>query len=149
MPRTSANTSSIRLAAGTCAMWPTTKWSACSQLPRRLPAPSPGPPGAPMKVESAGATKPESNGKTIAARAPRPDKPRAKVEALNFFYGAHHTLKDINMPIADRRVTALIGPSGCGKSTFLRCFNRMHDLQEGTRYEGAIILNPEQINLIG
>jgi len=53
------------------------------------------------------------------------------------------------MPIADRQVTALIGPSGCGKSTFLRCFNRMHDLQQGTRYEGTITLHPDDINLVG
>ena len=51
------------------------------------------------------------------------------------------------MVIADKQVTALIGPSGCGKSTFLRCFNRMHDLQPDTRYEGSITLHPENINL--
>src|SRR3954471_12433899 len=74
---------------------------------------------------------------------------KAAVDNLSFYYGEHRALKNLTIPIADRQVTALIGPSGCGKSTFLRCFNRMHDLQEGTRYEGAIILNPEQINLIG
>src|SRR4029079_2848784 len=47
------------------------------------------------------------------------------------------------------QVTALIGPSGCGKSTFLRCFNRMHDLQPDTRYEGSITLHPDDLNLIG
>ena len=78
-----------------------------------------------------------------------PNKPRALVENLGFYYGANQALKNINMPIADRRVTALIGPSGCGKSTFLRCFNRMHDLQVGTRYQGAVTLYPENINLIG
>jgi phosphate transport system ATP-binding protein len=45
-------------------------------------------------------------------------------------------------------VTALIGPSGCGKSTFLRCFNRMHDLTPGSRYEGRITLQPEDMNLV-
>ena len=49
----------------------------------------------------------------------------------------------------ERQVTALIGPSGCGKSTFLRCFNRMHDLQPETRYEGSITLHPDNINLVG
>jgi phosphate transport system ATP-binding protein len=74
---------------------------------------------------------------------------RAIVNDLSFYYGANKALKNLNLPIADRRVTALIGPSGCGKSTFLRCFNRMHDLQPGTRYEGSIILHPENIDLVG
>ncbi len=52
------------------------------------------------------------------------------------------------MPVYDRKVTALIGPSGCGKSTFLRCFNRMHDLYAGNRYEGEIILHPDNTNLL-
>ncbi len=75
--------------------------------------------------------------------------PRAVVENLSFYYGSTQALKKISMPIADRLVTALIGPSGCGKSTFLRCFNRMHDLIAGTRYEGSITLNPEKIDLVG
>jgi phosphate transport system ATP-binding protein len=74
---------------------------------------------------------------------------KAAVESLNFFYGDNQALKNLNMSIADRRVTALIGPSGCGKSTFLRCFNRMHDLQPDTRYEGSITLHPDNLNLIG
>jgi len=74
---------------------------------------------------------------------------KALVQNLHFFYGDKQALKDISMPIADRQVTALIGPSGCGKSTFLRCFNRMHDLQQGTRYEGSITLHPDDINLVG
>jgi phosphate transport system ATP-binding protein len=73
---------------------------------------------------------------------------KAAVENLNFFYGENQALKNLNMLIADKQVTALIGPSGCGKSTFLRCFNRMHDLQPDTRYEGSIMLHPENINLV-
>ncbi len=73
---------------------------------------------------------------------------KAAVENLSFYYGTHQALKGLNIPIAERRVTALIGPSGCGKSTFLRCFNRMHDLQPHTRYEGRITLNPDNLNLI-
>jgi phosphate transport system ATP-binding protein len=73
---------------------------------------------------------------------------KAAVENLNFFYGQNQALKNLSMLIADKQVTALIGPSGCGKSTFLRCFNRMHDLQPDTRYEGSIMLHPENINLI-
>ena len=69
---------------------------------------------------------------------------KAVAENLNFYYGANQALKNINLPIPERQVTALIGPSGCGKSTFLRCFNRMHDLQPDTRYEGSIMLHPGQ-----
>ncbi|MFT3905524.1 MAG: phosphate ABC transporter ATP-binding protein PstB [Steroidobacteraceae bacterium] len=73
---------------------------------------------------------------------------KARVEELNFFYGENRALKNLNIEIREKQVTALIGPSGCGKSTFLRCFNRMHDLQAGTRYEGRIMLYPENFNLV-
>jgi phosphate transport system ATP-binding protein len=74
---------------------------------------------------------------------------KAEVRNLSFYYGDFHALKGLNMPVHDRKVTALIGPSGCGKSTFLRCFNRMHDLYPGTRYEGDILLHPDNTNLLG
>jgi phosphate transport system ATP-binding protein len=74
---------------------------------------------------------------------------KAQVENLNFFYGKHQALKNINMFFNANKVTAIIGPSGCGKSTLLRCFNRIHDLYPETRYEGKIILQPSGINLIG
>lgn len=73
---------------------------------------------------------------------------RAHVRRLNFFYGDNQALKDVDLPIVEGRVTALIGPSGCGKSTLLRCFNRLHDLYPGNRYEGEIILFPEGINIV-
>lgn len=73
---------------------------------------------------------------------------KAEVKNLSFFYGDKCALKDISLPIADKSVTALIGPSGCGKSTLLRCFNRMHDLNPSTRYEGEITLFPEHVNII-
>jgi phosphate transport system ATP-binding protein len=73
---------------------------------------------------------------------------KARAEALSIFYGEFKALKDLNMEIREKQVTALIGPSGCGKSTFLRCFNRMHDLTPGTRYEGRIMLLPEEIDLV-
>ena len=73
---------------------------------------------------------------------------KAQARDLNFYYGAKQALKTINLPIYDKHVTALIGPSGCGKSTFLRCFNRMHDLYPGTRYEGEIRLQPDDVNLL-
>lgn len=73
---------------------------------------------------------------------------KAEVKKLNFYYGSVHALKDINLTIERRKVTALIGPSGCGKTTFLRCFNRMHDLYPHNRYEGEITLYPDNINII-
>ena len=84
--------------------------------------------------------------KAAEADAARVVKSRA--EQLSFFYGEARALKDLNIEIRERRVTALIGPSGCGKTTFLRCFNRMHDLTPGTRYEGRIMLYPDSLNLI-
>ncbi len=72
-------------------------------------------------------------------------KKRMEVINLNFYYGSNRVLKNINMPVYDRRVTALIGPSGCGKTTLLRCFNRMHDLYPGNRYEGDILLDGKSI----
>jgi phosphate transport system ATP-binding protein len=73
---------------------------------------------------------------------------KARAEGLSFYYGDFKALKDLNMEIREKQVTALIGPSGCGKSTFLRCFNRMHDLTPGSRYEGRITLQPEDMNLV-
>jgi phosphate transport system ATP-binding protein len=85
---------------------------------------------------------------TRSAAEPRPNL-KAKAEALNFHYSSVHALKNLSIEIPEHRVTALIGPSGCGKSTFLRCFNRMHDLTPGTRYQGEIMFYPDQLNLIG
>jgi phosphate transport system ATP-binding protein len=73
---------------------------------------------------------------------------RARVAELSFFYGEKQALDKVSFPIADRKVTALIGPSGCGKTTLLRAFNRMHDLYPGNRYEGEVILYPEEINIV-
>lgn len=74
---------------------------------------------------------------------------KASVRDLNFYYATgFHALKNLNMEVKQNKVTALIGPSGCGKSTFLRCFNRMHDLYPGHRYDGQIILRPDETNLL-
>jgi len=73
---------------------------------------------------------------------------KVEIRHLSFWYGEFQALKDISIPIVEREVTALIGPSGCGKSTFLRCFNRMHDLYPGNRYEGEILLHPDRVNIV-
>ena len=71
----------------------------------------------------------------------------AKVTArgLNFYYGEHHALKNINVALGSHRVTAFIGPSGCGKSTLLRIFNRMYDLYPGQRATGRVMLDQTDI----
>lgn len=73
---------------------------------------------------------------------------KAESKNLDFYYGDFKALKGINMPVYENKVTALIGPSGCGKSTFLRCFNRMHDLYPGHRYDGSINLLPDQVDIL-
>jgi phosphate transport system ATP-binding protein len=75
-------------------------------------------------------------------------RPKAEVKNLSFYYGDFNALKNISMPVHEKRVTALIGPSGCGKSTFLRSFNRMHDLYAGNRYEGEIRMYPDDVNVL-
>jgi phosphate transport system ATP-binding protein len=67
------------------------------------------------------------------------------VHDLDFYYGSSKALSQINIEIEPRKVTALIGPSGCGKSTFLRCLNRMNDTIAGTRVEGKILLDGQDI----
>jgi phosphate transport system ATP-binding protein len=77
------------------------------------------------------------------------DEPvRARVTGFSFYYGEKQALYDVSFPIYDRKVTAIIGPSGCGKSTLLRALNRMHDLYADNRYQGEVILFPEEINII-
>lgn len=84
----------------------------------------------------------------MAYIAPVSDPLKLDVKNLNFYYNGFRALKNINLPVPKKKVTALIGPSGCGKTTLLRCFNRMHDLYPGNRYEGEIILYPDGINIL-
>jgi phosphate transport system ATP-binding protein len=87
------------------------------------------------------------NPEAVSARGlPMADAP-AKVTArnLNFYYGEHHALKNINIALGTHRVTAFIGPSGCGKSTLLRIFNRMYDLYPGQRATGQLMLDHTNI----
>lgn len=74
---------------------------------------------------------------------------KAESRDLNFFYSnGMQALKGVNMPLYENKITALIGPSGCGKSTFLRCFNRMHDLYPGNKYQGQIVMQPDNTNIL-
>jgi phosphate transport system ATP-binding protein len=80
-----------------------------------------------------------------------PDSPpplKAESKNLDFYYGDFKALRGVSMPVYENRVTALIGPSGCGKSTYLRCFNRMHDLYPGHRYDGKIQLHPDNVDIL-
>ena len=67
------------------------------------------------------------------------------IKGLNLYYGDFHALKDINMQLSAREITAFIGPSGCGKSTLLKTLNRMNDLVEGCSITGKIFLDGEDI----
>ena len=94
---------------------------------------------------------PETNGAAPAPEAKKPKKakpvpnPLVEVENLSLFYGEKQALRDINMNVPRRQVTAFIGPSGCGKSTLLRCFNRLNDLIDDCRTEGEISINGKSI----
>ncbi|MGQ9560230.1 MAG: phosphate ABC transporter ATP-binding protein PstB [Candidatus Oleimicrobiaceae bacterium] len=70
---------------------------------------------------------------------------KIRTRNFSFYYGSVRALRDMNMDIEERQVTALIGPSGCGKSTFLRSLNRMNDLIPGTRVEGKILIDDVDI----
>lgn len=67
------------------------------------------------------------------------------VKNANLYYGDFHALKDINLDIKEKEITAFIGPSGCGKSTLLKCFNRMNDLVEGCKIEGEFLVGGQNI----
>jgi len=67
------------------------------------------------------------------------------IEKLNLFYGSFQALKDVNIKLAEKEISAFIGPSGCGKSTLLKSINRMNDLVEGCRIEGKILLDGEDV----
>lgn len=70
---------------------------------------------------------------------------KIRTHNLDLFYGSNHALKDIELKIPEKHVTALIGPSGCGKSTFLRTLNRLNDIIDGVKITGDVIINGENI----
>src|SRR3569833_1300260 len=73
------------------------------------------------------------------------DKSKIDIRDLSFFYGEHISLKNISLPLYDRKVTAFIGPSGCGKSTLLRAISRIYELYPNQRAEGSVTLDGEDI----
>ena len=90
----------------------------------------------------------------VNAKPQEPDvternEPRSTVklsaEHLHFYYGGYHALHDITLDVRERAITALIGPSGCGKSTFLRTLNRISETIHGTRVEGRVTLDGEDV----
>jgi phosphate transport system ATP-binding protein len=80
----------------------------------------------------------------ILQQAPTPAA-KIDVEAMNFYYGTNRVLEQINLQVFPNQVTAFIGPSGCGKSTFLRSLNRMNDIIPGTRVEGSVRIDNQDI----
>jgi phosphate transport system ATP-binding protein len=73
------------------------------------------------------------------------EDPELRIKNFNFYYGKFHAIKNVNMDIHRRRVTAFIGPSGCGKSTLLRAINRMYDLYPEQRVDGEMVLDGKNI----
>ncbi|MDO5551376.1 MAG: phosphate ABC transporter ATP-binding protein PstB [Lachnospiraceae bacterium] len=72
-------------------------------------------------------------------------KTKIATRNLDLYYGQNHALKDIQLDIYEKKITAFIGPSGCGKSTYLKTLNRMNDLVDGVRIEGTVLLDEEDI----
>ena len=73
------------------------------------------------------------------------EQAKFSVKGLDLYYGDFHALKDVNLDINAKEITAFIGPSGCGKSTFLKTLNRMNDLVEGCKITGDVRLDGENI----
>ena len=104
-----------------------------------------------LNAEAAKAGQPRAPGADSPAPAresvvPNPESdPKIAVAGLNFYYGPNRVLDGVTLKIHPNQVTALIGPSGCGKSTFLRSLNRMNDIVPGTRMEGSILIDGQDI----
>jgi len=89
-------------------------------------------------------SRPEANA-SVPAEADSGEMIKIEVRDLDFFYGQFHALKNINLTILERKITAFIGPSGCGKSTLLRTFNRMYALYPSQEARGGIFVDGEDI----
>lgn len=80
----------------------------------------------------------ETRKKTIEEGA---EKFKVKIENVNGWYGSKRAIKDVNLDVKEKSVTAFIGPSGCGKTTLLRCLNRMHEMTPGAHADGRVVLD--------
>jgi phosphate transport system ATP-binding protein len=80
----------------------------------------------------------ETRKTTIEASA---EKFKVKIENVNGWYGSKRAIKDVNLDVKEKSVTAFIGPSGCGKTTLLRCLNRMHEMTPGAHADGRVVLD--------
>src|SRR3954454_18655124 len=85
----------------------------------------------------------------MAEPAAESPAPTLCAEHLSAWYGDRLAIRDVNLSVVPNRVTAIIGPSGCGKSTALRCLNRMHEVLRGSRVEGRVYLEGEDIYAAG
>jgi len=94
---------------------------------------------APLRVQTRTETAP------VLRALPGGSRVKVSIEDVSFWYSQFRALKDIRLEIAEKRITALIGPSGCGKSTLLRMLNRMYDLVPGSRTEGRIMMDGEDV----
>jgi phosphate transport system ATP-binding protein len=84
--------------------------------------------------------RPAGNGATA-----RPFPVKVEIRDVSFYYGKFHALKNVSLPLHDRRVTAFIGPSGCGKSTLLRILNRIYELYPGQSASGEVLVDGQNI----
>src|SRR4030095_14399069 len=91
--------------------------------------------------------KPKFEIRSRALVASRPAK--ISIRNLNFYYGKNQALQSISLDLPEKMVTAFIGPSGCGKTTFLRTLNRMNDVIAGTRVQGEVLIDGEDIYAAG
>ena len=98
-----------------------------------------------LEPNRAGTEKTGSVADSARAQTPVSTTPKVVAENVDFYYGDFQALKNVNLVVLSRQITALIGPSGCGKSTFLRTLNRMNDLIDGTRLTGKITLDQDNI----
>jgi phosphate transport system ATP-binding protein len=103
------------------------------------PLPEPEPNNAGLKTEM------PKNLDEASSAGPGRESGRIDIEGMSFYYGRVRALNNITMTVAPKRVTAFVGPSGCGKSTLLRSLNRMNDVIAGTRVEGSVRLDGEEI----
>src|SRR2546423_9612911 len=85
----------------------------------------------------------------IRSHAALPRATKIAARNLSFFYGRNQALHDISLDLPEQMVTAFIGPSGCGKTTFLRTLNRMNDVIPGTRVEGEVLIDGENVYAAG